>query len=98
MQNEVNTQKSSSKPEANKALMNLPNSEWLTTLHHIHSAQLAMNQFTIVMGNEPIETITQVQATLTSLSNKIIEMFVSGYTQNYREAVQIWENEGGRIE
>jgi hypothetical protein len=98
MKNKAISQQAPSKTKVNTILREIPYTELLTTLDSFSNLQTAMQQLTAVLGNEPIEVITQSQSTLTKFSNELIQSFVVRYMRNNREAVRNWENEGGRIE
>ena len=97
MTNNENIQQKPSKIEAKTTLRELPNSELLTTLDHIRSLQETLHRLASILDRDAIESMVVTQLALTKFSNEIIQVFAVRYIQNNREAVQNWENEGGKI-
>lgn len=98
MKNKTISQQVPSKTKVNTILREIPYTELLTTLDSIRNLQIAMQQLTVVLGNEPIEVIVQTQLAMTKFISEITQSFAVRSKQNTREAMQNWENEGGRIE
>mgnify|MGYP000067755537 CR=1 FL=1 len=97
MTNKAIIQREPSKIEANKTLLELPNSELLTTLDRIRSLQTTLYRLASILNGDSIEGMVVTQLALRKLSNEIIQVLAFRYMQNNREAVQNWENEGGKI-
>lgn len=97
MTNNESIQQKPSKIEAKTTLRELPNSELLTTLDRIRSLQTTLYRLASILDGDSIEVMVVTQLALRKLGNEIIQVFAFRYLQNNREALQIWENEGGRV-
>lgn len=91
-------QRETSKIEVNKTLLELPNSELLTMLDRIRSLQKTLYHLASLLDGESIEVMAVTQRALKKISNEIIKVFAFRWMKNKRQALQNWENEGGKVD
>jgi hypothetical protein len=97
MRNKASIQLESSKIEADTSLLEISNSELLTTLNNIRSLQMTLYRLASILDGDASEVLTVTQSALKKISDEIIQVFAFRYMQNNQEALQNWENEEGKI-
>lgn len=88
----------SSKIEIDASLIEIPSSELLTIMEKIWDLQANLHRISATQDSEPAEVITQAQSALIKISMAIVEVIAFRYIQNYQNAIQVWENEGGNFQ
>lgn len=84
--------------ESDTTLLEIPNSELLTTLNNIRSLQTTLYRLASILDGKSTEILSSTHLALKKLSSDIIQVLAHRYMQNNREALQNWENEGGKVD
>jgi hypothetical protein len=90
--------KSSRKLVMNAVLVQKADTELRELLDTIEYMRVVLYRFVPILDSESLETVTLTQATLKTISLEISRIFAVQRTQNSRDRLENWDNEGGSIE
>jgi hypothetical protein len=82
----------------NAVLVQKADTELRELLDTIEYMRVVLYRFVPILDSESLETVTLTQATLKTISLEISRIFAVQRTQNSRDRLENWDNEGGSIE
>lgn len=82
----------------NAVLVQKADTELRELLDTIEYMRVVLYRFVPLLDSESLEMVTLTQATLKTISLEISRVFAIQRTQNSRDRLENWDNEGGSIE
>lgn len=88
----------SSEIDGDMTLAEIPSSDLRVVLRKLCDLQSTLNSMSMLQNSKLGNATTRTRSTLIAISLKIVRIIARRSMQRSNEALQVWENEGGKVQ